>query len=175
MSSKFAETKARILKECEGSGSKKTFNENYFNELGTALLNDPSYEKVELKVKNGELTESKSTPITDLRKNLIGSVAKAAGCDSAEQEKLVAEHQFPKLPLYDYVESTVREYVVGTGKKFPFARQENMQAAIEATTIPATIKEVRRPGETEKKKQRQGEYIKLRAKSTCPDNLKENL
>jgi hypothetical protein len=50
-----------------------------------------------------------------------------------------------------------------------------MQAAIEATTIPATIKEVRRPGETEKKKQRQGEYIKLRAKSTCPDNLKENL
>lgn len=172
---KFAETKAKIKKECESSGSKRTFNENYFNELGTALLNDPSYEKVEKKVKNGELTDVKSEPIADLRKAIIGSVTKAAGCDSAEQEKLVAEHQFPKLPLYDYTESLLREYVVDIGKKFPFARQENMQAAIEATTVPASIKEVRRPGDTEKKKQRQGEYVKVRAKSTCPDNLKENL
>jgi hypothetical protein len=172
---KFAETKAKIIKECESSGNKKTFNEAYFNELGTALLNDPGYEKVEMKVKNGELVEVKSNPIADLRKSLIGSVAKASGCDAAEQEKLVADHQFPKLPLYDYVESTVREYIVGTGKKFPFARQENMQASIEATTVKASIKEVRRPGDAQKTKQRQGEFIKVKAKSTCPDNLKENL
>lgn len=172
---KFADTKKKIVKECESSGNKKTFNEAYFNELGTALLNDPSYEKVEMKVKNGELVEVKSTPIVDIRKSIIGSVAKAAGSDAAEQEKLIAEHQFPKLPLYDYVESTVREYIVGTGKKFPFARQTNMQAAIEATTVKAAIKEVRRPGEVNKTKQRQGEFIKVKAKSTCPDNLKENL
>lgn len=173
--SKFAETKAKIIAESKASGGKKTFNRTYFNELATAMLNDAEYEKTELKPKNGELVTETSTPIADLRKSLIGSVAKSAGCDTAEQEKLVAEHQFPTLPLYDFVEASVREYVVEVGKKFPLARQENMQASIEAVSVKATIKDVRRPGASETTKQRQGEYIKLKAKSTCPDNLKENL
>lgn len=170
--SKFSETKERIASEC-GTG-KKTFNEAMFNQLGTAILNDPEYAKEELVVKKGELTPVTSTPIKDLRKAIIGSVAKAAGSDSTEQQKLIDEHQFPTLPLYDYVDSTLHEYL-GMGKKFPMSRKENFQGALEFTEQKATVKDVKRPGATESKKQRQGAYIKLKAKSTCPDNLKEDL
>ena len=168
---KFAETKKRIQEE---SGSKKTFNESYFNELSTALLNDPDYEKVEMVTKKGELVEEKSTPIKDLRKALIGSVAKAAGADQAEQEKLINEHQFSKLPMYDYVDSALHEYL-SLGKKVVMSRKENFQGAIEFSVQKATIKDVKTPGSDVVKKQRQGEFIKLKAKSTCPDNLKQDL
>lgn len=169
---KFAEARKKFQAECQGT--KKTFNETLFNELATVMLNDPEYEKEEMQRKGGELVKTTSQPMVDLRKALIGSVAKAAGCDGAEQDKLVAEHQFPKLPIYDLVESSVREYL-DLGKSFPFARQENMQASLEMTTVKPAIKEVRKPGATETKKQRQGEFKKLKAKSTCPDNLKEDL
>lgn len=169
---KFAETKKKIIEE--GASSKKTFNENYFNELATALLNDPDYEKTEMVTKKGELTPISSRPIAELRKSLIGGVAKAAGADSAEQEKLVAEYQFSKLPMYDYVDSTLHEYL-GLGKKFPLSRKENFQGSIEFVDQKACVKDVKAPGSTVSKKQRQGDYIKLKAKSNCPDNLKTDL
>ena len=170
--SNFSETKKRIQEECVNS--KKTFNENYFNEIATAILNDPDYEKEEVVTKKGELETVKSTPIKDLRKAIIGSVAKAAGSDAAEQEKLINEHQFGKLPMYDYVDSTLQEYL-SIGKKFQLGRKENFQGTIEFIKQAPTVKDVKRPGSEETKKQRQGEYIKLKAKSTCPDNLKEDL
>lgn len=171
---KFNETKAKIMAEIEQSTVKKTFNRTYFDVLGTALINDASYEKSELKAKNGELVSEVTTPMADLRKAIIGSVAKAAGSDTAEQEKLIEEHQFPTLPLYDFVEASIREYC-STGKKFVFARQNDFQGAIEMERIPATIKDVRKPGSDVKVKQRQGEHVKLKAKSTCPANLKVNI
>lgn len=168
---KFSETKKRIMAE---AGSKKTFNESYFNELSTALINDPSYEAKGVAMKKGELVETTTTPVADLRKSLIGSVAKAAGCDASEQEKLVAEHQFPKLAMYGYVDAAMKEYL-STGKKFTFSREANLQASIESTTQEACIKDVSAPGSKEKKKQRQGEFVKYKVKSTCPDNLKEDI
>jgi hypothetical protein len=169
---KFEETKKKIVEE--GSSNKKTFNESYFNELATALLNDPEYEKTEMVTRKGELTPISSRPIAELRKGMIGGVAKAAGADAAEQEKLIAEYQFPKLPMYDYVDSALHEYL-GLGKKFPLSRKENFQGSIEFTEQKACIKDVKAPGSTVSKKQRQGDYIKLRAKSNCPDNLKSDL
>lgn len=169
---KFADARKKFQQECEGT--KKTFNQNLFNELATTMLNDPGYEKTEMQKKGGELVQTESQPIADLRKAIIGSVAKAGGCDAAEQEKLIEEHQFPKLPMYDFVESALREYL-DLGKSFPLARQENMQATLEMVTVKPTVKDVRKPGATETKKQRQGEFKKLKAKSTCPDNLKEDL
>ena len=158
---KFADARKKFQQECEGT--KKTFNQNLFNELATTMLNDPGYEKTEMQKKGGELVQTESQPIADLRKAIIGSVAKAGGCDAAEQEKLIEEHQFPKLPMYDFVESALREYL------------ENMQATLEMVTVKPAVKDVRKPGATETKKQRQGEFKKLKAKSTCPDNLKEDL
>lgn len=170
--SKFSETRARIAEEC--SGGKKTFNEGVFNQLATGIINDPEYVKEEYVTKKGELVKVESNPIKDLRKVLIGTVAKAAGSDTAEQQKLIEEHQFPILPMYDYVEASLHEYL-NMGKKFPLARTESFQGSLEFTEQKATIKDVKRPGATESKKQRQGAYTKLKAKSTCPDNLKEDL
>lgn len=172
--SKFKETRDRIYAEAGGENTKKIFNESYFNELSTALLNDPDYEKVEMVTKKGELTEITTTPIVELRKALIGSVAKAAGSDAAEREKLIAEHQFPKLAMYDYVDSALQEYL-GLGKKFVFSRKENFQGSIEASVQKACVKDVKAPGSDVSKKQRQGEFVKLKAKSTCPSNLKQDL
>lgn len=169
---KFEEARKKFQKECEGT--KKTFNQNLFNELATTMLNDPEYVKTEMQKKGGELVQTESQPIGELRKAIIGSVAKAGGCDAAEQEKLIQEHQFPKLPMYDFVEASLREYL-DLGKSFPLARQENMQATLETVTVKPAVKDVRKPGATETKKQRQGEFKKLKAKSTCPDNLKEDL
>ncbi len=171
---KFAEAKKKIEEEVKASNNKKTFNRSYFDTLGTAMANDPTYERVEQKVKGDKLVEEKTTPMVEFRKGIIGSVAKAAGCDTAEQEKLVQEHQFPLLPVYDFVEGVLSEYL-GIGKKFPFKRQENFQASIEMQNVEATVKDVRKPGSGEKSKQRQGAHIKLKAKSTCPSNLKSNI
>ena len=171
---KFAEAKKKLTDEISASTQKKTFNETYFNVLSTAMLNDPGYEKVELKNKGGELKEEKSTPIADLRKSIIGSVAKSAGCDAAEQEKLINEHQFPTLPMYDYVESSMREYL-GLGKNFPFARQTDFQASLGMETVAATVKDVRVPGSNETHPQKQGQHRKLKASSTCPKNLRVNI
>lgn len=171
---KFAESKKKIMAECSQPGAKKTFNKSLFNEMATTLLNDAEYEKEEVVVKDGELKPVTSTPIADLRRQIIGSVAKSAGCDQQEQMKLIEEHQFPQLDMYGYVDSLVQEYL-STGKKLVLSRKENFQASLETEVIKPGIKEVRRPGATEKTKQRQGEFIKLKAKSTCPDNLKQNL
>lgn len=170
--SKFSETKEKITSEC-GSG-KKTFNETLFNQLGTAILNDPDYEKDELVTKKGESSIVTTNPIKDLRKAIIGSVAKAAGSDTAEQQQLIDEHQFPVLPLYDFVDSTLQEYL-GLGKKFQMGRKENFQGAIEFVHQDAQIKDVKRVGSSESKKQRHGAFIKLKAKSTCPSNLREDI
>lgn len=170
--SKFADVKKKIVEE--SNSTKKTFNEQYFNELVTGLLNDPDYEKTEMVMKKGELTPISSKPIAELRKGLIGGVAKASGADSAEQEKLIAEYQFGKLPMYDFVESALHEYL-GMGKKFPFSRKEDFQGSIEFVEQKACVKDVKAPGSTVSKKQRQGDYIKLKAKSNCPDNLKTDL
>ncbi|MCM1220946.1 MAG: hypothetical protein NC548_41315 [Lachnospiraceae bacterium] len=171
---KFSETKKKIMEECSKPGAKKTFNKTMLNELGTALLNDATYVREEVVVKDGALVPVTSNPTAELRKQIIGSVAKSAGCDQAEQQKLIEEHQFPQLDVYGYVDSLLQEYL-STGKKYVMGRQENFQASIETETVKAGIKEVRRPGATEKTKQRQGEFVKLKAKSTCPDNLKQNL
>ena len=171
---KFNETKKRLEDEISKSTQKKTFNRTYFDMLGTAILNDAGYEKTELKSKGGELVEEKTTPIADLRKSIIGSVAKSAGCDAAEQERLIADHQFPTLPVYDYVESSLREYL-DLGKNFPLARQNDFQAALEMESIAATVKDVRVPGSNETHKQKQGAHRKLKAKSTCPKNLRTNI
>lgn len=170
--SKFEETKKSILGEC--TSNKKTFNRALFNQLGTAILNDPDYEKEECVVKKGELEKVVSEPIKDLRKSLIGSVAKAAGSDAVEQQKLIDEHQFPVLPLYDYVDSVMQEYL-GTNHVFVLGRKENFQGKIEFSNQKEQTKNIRKVGSTETKQQKHGAFIKLKATSTCPSNLREDI
>lgn len=172
--SNFKDVKKKIIED--GLSSKKTFSESLFNQLGTAILNDEGYERTVASMKDGELKEETVKPIGELRKQLIGSVAQAAGCDAAEQGKLVEEHQFPTLSLYPFVDSTIKEYMKpDVGKRYVFGRENNIQASMEFVEQEACIKDVSAPGSTVSKKQRQGAYLKLKAKSTCPDNLREDI
>ena len=104
---KFQEKKNEILTASKAS-KRKTFNEQQFNELGTALLNETGYQSTTYTVKKGELEEITSNPVADLRKPLIGDVLKKAGLDSAEVEKITETHQFPTLPLYPVVSAFAR-------------------------------------------------------------------
>lgn len=170
----FKDVKEEILKN--GPSTKKTFSEAMFNKLSTAMLNDPEYERTTVSVKDGTLVEETTTPIKDLRKQLIGSVAKAAGCDAAEQTKIIDEHKFPELSMYPYVDSVLQEYTdPALGKRYVFGRKDNFQASLEMVEKEACIKDVKAPGAETSKKQRQGAYVKAVVKSTCPENLREDL
>lgn len=171
----FYETKQKMLDEFKKQEKPKvTFNESYFNELATALVNTADYQKTELIRKNGEMVEVVSEPVKDFRKPIIGSVAKAAGCDAADVEKLVETHQFPTIPMYDIVDSVLKEYM-RCGKKFQFSNEDDFEGSIELSNQPATIKDVRKPGSDVVKKQKQEEYMKLKSKSTCPANRRKDL
>ena len=171
--SKFAEKKEEIKKACEGS-SRKTFNAQEFNELGTALLNEPDYVVKVAVTKNGVFSEEETTPIRDLRKALIGGVLKAAGHDSAEQEKFVNEHQFSTLPLHGAVSEMVEQYV-RAGKAFVFKPKADLRASITLEAKPEEIKEVKVPSTGEVRKTKLGAYNKVKSKSTCPSNLRTKM
>lgn len=167
--SKFDEKRKAIIEEY--TSSKKTFNESLFNTVFTEILNDPDYEKVEMTSDDETVT---TQPIGALRKGLIGSVAKAAGADQAEQEKLIETHTFPKLPMYDYVDSGLQEFL-RLGKRFSFSRKEDFQGSIEFENQKECTKEIKTPGTGATKLQKHGAYVKLKAKSNCPKNLREDI
>ena len=125
---KFAEKREEITKAASAS-SRKTFNAQEFNELGTALLNEKDYVTKVAVTKNGEHSVEERTPVKDLRKSMIGGILKAAGHDTAEQEKFVDEYQFSTLPLYPVVSEMVESYV-RCGKSFTFVPKEDMRATI---------------------------------------------
>lgn len=170
---KFADKKEEIIKASSAS-NRKTFNAQEFNELATALINEPNYEVTVATTKNGEYSEKTTTPIKDLRKSLIGSVMKSAGHDSAETEKFVDEHQFPTLPMYNYMSETVEQYM-RCGKAFTLCPKDDMRATITIEDKPEEIKEVKVPATGEVRKTQLGAYKKVKVKSTCPSNRRKKM
>jgi hypothetical protein len=168
----FKDKKDELIKANENG--KKTFNADQFNQLGTALLNDVNYVDTTVKEKEGKLTNVETQPIRELRKSLIGGVAKAAGCDSAEQAKMVDEYQFPKLPLYPWVSTSLEGYME-TGKAFAFEPRANMKAKISMEPQAKVVKDVKAPGETDSRKKEYGAFNKVKASSPCPKHLTKNL
>ena len=171
--SKFTEKKDEIMKACEGS-SRKTFNAQEFNELGTALINEPDYVARVAVTKNGVFTEEDTTPVKDLRKSIIGGVLKAAGHDAAEQEKFVNEHQFSTLPLYPVVSEMVEQYL-RAGKAFVLKPKADLRASVTLEDRPEEIKEVKVPSTGDARKTKLGAYKKVKVKSTCPSNLRKKM
>lgn len=165
---RYAEKKKEIMGEKKGT---KVFNASDFNKLGTAILNDPEYVAEIASVKEGKVVTTETTPVADLRQKLIGGVLKAAGVDSQEQAKFVQEYQFPTLPLNSVVSEILTEYM-GQGKPFTFNRKGDFKASILIEDKKEEVKEVKSPATGEVSKKRYGAYRKLKAKSTCPDNLK---
>ena len=139
-----------------------------------SMLNDPDYVAKVSVVKNGQLEETETTPVRDLRKKMIGDVLKEAGHDTAEQEKFVNEYQYPTLPLHSVVSEMLMEYM-DPGKPFVFNRKNDIKASILIEKQPEIVKEVKSPLTGEVKKKRYAEYRKMKAKSTCPPNLKTDV
>src|SRR5699024_2805650 len=100
-----------------------------FDELGTALLNDPDYKEVVKRTHGGKTTEVETTPVADLRKAMIGGIAKDAGLDSAETAKLIDNHEFSTLPLYPVVAAMLEGYCEA-GKTFVFNKRDDLQGSL---------------------------------------------
>lgn len=170
---KFAEKKEEIMKAASAS-SRKTFNAQEFNELGTALLNEADYVSKVAVTKNGVHSVEERTPVKDLRKSMIGGVLKAAGHDTAEQEKFVNEHQFNTLPLYPVVSEMVENYM-RCGKSFTLVPKEDMRATIKMESKDEEIKETKAPSTGIVSKTKLGAYKKVKVSSTCPSNLRQKM
>jgi hypothetical protein len=173
---KFAEAKAELIKAAapaNGASPKRTKNKKLFNEIGTALLNDPDYQDTVYSEHNGEPTMIQTTPVRDLRKTMIGGIAKDAGLDAAETAKLIENHQFSTLPLYPVVGDMIEEFL-DTGRVFAFGRREDLQGSIyieeikEPTTRSSLVP--KQPGV--KVTSVYDEHRRYRVKSKCPDNRK---
>lgn len=169
--SKFAEKKQEIKAKAAAS-NRKTFNEQEFNELATALMNEPDYTTTISQTVKGEHSEKEIYPVKDLRKSIIGSVAKAAGCDTADQAKLIDEHQFSTLPIYNYVAEVVEEYI-DANKSFALLPRTDMRATISIAPQDEEIKEVKSPKTGEVSQRKYAAYRKVKVKSNCPQNLRE--
>lgn len=148
-----------------------THNTQQFNELATALLNDPDYVDTTRVTKDGKTSSVDSTPIAPLRKAMIGSVASAAGLDQAEVEKIVANHQFPTLPMYPYV-STLLEGYLDAGKAFTFERRGDLECTLKMNHEEETVKESRRPATDIKSTSKYGAYRRIKSTSKCPKELR---
>lgn len=166
---KFTE-KRNEIKQSAMTSRKKTFNEAQFNELGTALINDPEYVSETVEVVDGEIVTKTSNPSADFRKAVIGSVAKKAGVDAAEAERLVSEHQFPTLPLYGIVDETMTAYLE-SGKRYAFQKRNNLQASLIMESVAGEEKETTAPGTNNKGIRITQEHNKIKAQSGCPSHL----
>ena len=170
------EIKAGAMQHVNKEGKPiKGFSKSQFNELAAAYLNSPEYVDSQLKTKDGKPTIVESTPVKDFRESIIGGIAKAAGLDKSEQDKLVESYQFSsKTDYHSFVNNTVEAY----GKcqrKFNFNPRTNMIASIVFETIPEVTKEVKVVGTDTKKRVKYGEYLKVKSKSTCPKNLRTDV
>lgn len=171
--SKFTEKKNEIKAKAAAS-NRKTFNEQEFNELATALINEPEYTTTVSQTVKGEYSEKEIAPVKDLRKSIIGSVAKAAGCDTADQAKLIEEHQFPTLPIYGYIAETVENYI-DANKAFALLPKKDMRATIFIDPQDEETKEVKSPKTQEVSKRKYSAYRKVKVKSNCPANLRTDV
>lgn len=166
----FSERRAAI-KESAKASNRKTFNEAEFNELTSALLNEPDYTVTVATTQKGQYSEKETHPVAALRKAIIGGILKDAGHDSAEQQKFIDEYKFGKLPLYPVVSEAIEAYM-DCGKAFALQPKKDMRATISIDTQPEEIKEVKAPKTNDVSKKRYGAYRKVKVKSTCPAHLK---
>lgn len=173
---KYLEKKKEIL---AAHGTSTVCNRAMFNQLFTAMVNDPDFVSVEYAVKQGELQESTSKPVEGFRKAVIGSVATAAGADSAEVKALVEKHEFPVIPAYEVVANVLEEYTT-SGKAFRMPRRKDIQGTLKVTTEEEKVKShnnprSKTPGESAKITKRYSAYRKYRMESKCPANLTETV
>jgi lysyl-tRNA synthetase class II len=78
-----------FLDETKKSSESRASSKKVDIELAHNELNDTDFEFVEFKVKNNELTETRTKPIEDLRKGIATSLKNAGVIDTADIDKVV--------------------------------------------------------------------------------------
>lgn len=169
----FADKRKEIADASKASG-RKTFNKNDFNELFTAAANDAGHEVPVLATEDGKQVTKKITPAADFRKSVIGGIMKAAGHDTAEQQKFVEEYQFGRIPAYELVANTVEEYM-RAGKAFPLLPSDDCKCTLTMKEIAPEVKEVKSPQSNEKKNVKYDSYMKVKSSSKCPAHRRHDM
>lgn len=176
---KFADKKKEIYASSLNKDGKirRTSNRRQFDELGTALLNDPDYKEVVKRTHGGKTTEVETTPVADLRKAMIGGIAKDAGLDSAEAAKLIENHEFSTLPLYSVVAAMLEGYCEA-GKTFVFNKRDDLQGSLFIEEKEQAEKTYHiPPGRSNESTVTSvyGKHRVWRTKSRCPKHLVEKV
>lgn len=166
----FSERRAAI-KESAKASNRKTFNEAEFNDLCSALMNEPDYTVTVATTQKGQYSEKETHPVANLRKQIIGGILKDAGHDAAEQQKFIDEYKFGKLNLYPVISEAIEVYM-DCGKAFALQPKKDMRATISIDHQDEEVKEVKAPKTNDVSKKRYGAYRKVKVKSTCPAHLK---
>lgn len=172
----FNETKQQIFEKAKESG-KRTFSESTFNGLTSAMMNEPDYEvTVSKRSKDGTVTTDVIKPIADFREKVIGSIAKQAGVDKDETEKLVKEYKFSAdTPWYPVVSEAVTNSLEA-GKAFAIIPKNDMEATFSMQDVAEAIKMNGAPGapESEKKPVVYGKHRVIKCSSGCPKHLRKS-
>ena len=173
--SKFTDKKNEIKEAAKVSG-KKTFNRTQFDELATALLNEPSYVAKVATTKDGKEVIVEHKPVEAFRQQVIGAPLKEAGVDAAEGKKLVDEFQWNKpLPIHRVVSAMLEEYM-DAGKSFAMERRDDFQLTLRMTNKDEEIKTSRTPGKKgETTTSRYAAHRIVKATSKCPNNKKTKI
>ena len=174
--SNFSEAKKAIEEKYKSKDGKirKTWNRQEFNEIATAVINDPDYTSTAYTVKGEDLVETQAKDVAGLRKVMIGSVAKATGADAAEVTKLVENHEFPTLPIAGVIGDIMYEYLE-TGKAFAFPRKQDLQGSIIIESKEETTKTKNVPNGSGTATSHYAAHRVYKAKSKCPSNLKKRM
>lgn len=171
----FSEVKDEIFKQTQ-AGGKKTFSESTFNKLTSAMLNEVGYEaKTVKRTKDGEVKEEIIKPVDEFRSKVIGTIAKQAGVDKDETEKLIKEYKFPADTSWYPIVSESLTNSMEAGKSFVTLSKDDMVASLSMETIPEQVKMNGAPGapESEKKPVVYGEHRRIKCSSGCPKWLRK--
>lgn len=171
----FSEMKQEVLSQTQ-AGGKKTFSESTFNKLTSAMLNETGYEaKIVKRSKDGEVREEILKPVDEFRQKVIGTIAKQAGVDKDETEKLISEYKFPSdTPWYPVVSEALTNSMEA-GKTFTALSKGDMVASFSMETISEQVKMNGAPGapDSEKKPVVYGEHRRIKCSSGCPKWLRK--
>ena len=169
----FSDVKNEIFNAAKAS-KKTSFSEGTFNKLTSALVNEPDYEVKVSKTKEGKQVEEVIKPVEAFRKAVVGGIAKSAGADGAEVDKLVNEYKFSATtPWYPIVSEAVTNSLEA-GKSFTFIPKSDMNATLSMKEIKEEVKMIGAPGSSkdDKKPVIYGAHRRIKSASNCPKHLR---
>ena len=169
----FSDVKKEIFDSAKKSG-KTSFSEGTFNKLTSALVNEPDYEVKVSKSRDGKQVEEVIKPVEGFRKAVIGGIAKSAGADGAEVDKLVNDDKFAAtVPWYPIVSEAVSNSLEA-GKSFAFIPKDDLNAVLTMENIKEEVKMIGAPGSSkeDKKPVVYGAHRRIKSASRCPKHLR---